>query len=111
MRKLHITAAIILALFLCPASLHAGDLGGAANALEHLADMARSADNAQEALRDAMNGAPSRYGRHCYDGPCRYRDYHDTDNCCKYERRRAHYYHKLEKRRYKEWRKHHRHWD
>lgn len=110
MHKIYI-AAMALAFFLMPVPANAGDLDGAASALENLADMARSADNAQDALRDAMNGVPSHYARHYYDRPYHYRHYYDEDDYYEHERRRAHYRHKMGKKRYKEWFKHHRHWD
>lgn len=113
--------AIALCVFLLPQPAKSGDLDGAARALENLADMARSADNANEAFKDALRGNPSRYDRQrYYDRRYRedFRHYDDYEDYA-WERRhlrrkmikeRLRYERKMAKERAKAWRKHVRKW-
>lgn len=100
--------AIILACCLIPVQAGAGDLEGLTNAFENLADMSRSADDANEALRNVIRGEPSRYYRD-YDRRYYYDDYHPDRHYHRHdwkeEKERAKAIRKAEKK----WRKHHEH--
>lgn len=85
MNRCHI-AAVFLAFFLFPMPAFAGDLAGAVNALENLADVARAADDAQDSFRDAVRANPSRHRRHYIY----YRD--DCDDDCYYQRDYRHHH-------------------
>lgn len=103
---------------LLPAPVRSGDLDGAARALENLADMARSADNANEAFKNAISGNPSRYDRRYRED---FRHYYDDDDYEDYVKERRHFHRKMAKERRhferkmakereKAWRKHVRKW-
>lgn len=83
---------LVLAFLLIPCAANGGSLENMTNALENLADMSRSADRANEALHDALNGRPSRYY---------YRDYDDDDD---WRPRRHH--HKRKRHHGHKWHKH-----
>lgn len=107
----YIIPAILVAFWLVPAQARGGDLDGLTNTLENLADMSRSADEAGEAMRNAVQGRPSRYyldyGRDYDDGYYR-RHYHDY-KAWKADKERAKHMRKearmWSKHREKEWRK------
>lgn len=112
----YIIPAILLAFWLAPAQARAGDLEGLTNTLENLADMSRSADDAHEAMRNAVRGAPSRYYRDYdrdYDDDDYYRDRYYRHKAWKAEREQEKYMRKQAKKwrkhREKEWRKYHDH--
>lgn len=104
MFKKYISILSFMAVCLLPVQASSGDLGNVANALENLADMSRSFDDANEAMKDAIKGNPGRYYRD-YDRHY----YYDDDDDDYYEERRKHAKRawKARKKREKAWRKWH----
>lgn len=102
MLKKYISILSFMAVCLLPFQARSGDLGNVANALENLADMSRSFDDANEAMKDAIRGNPGRYYRN-YDRHY----YYDDDDDDYYEERRKHAKRawKARKAREKAWRK------
>lgn len=98
--------AFIFMLCLLPSQANAGDLEAVTNALENLADMSRSADDAHEAMRNAINGNPSRYYRD-YDRRYYYDDDYPRDRYYDHRAWKAEKEHaKAMRKQAKKWRKH-----